>query len=264
MHHLDLEGIPLRDDAVEVNARQQLARVAAKPGCAVAHLETEQCAAVHVGAPRKQEPVPRPSDDLTAPHVARPHRQSATTPRGIHDRLEVLRAVRAVRVHLDQEPGAFGQPDPERVFVRAAETELALSMHDPDALVGRGETVGDVSGSVWRGVVDDEHVVAEVPDAFVNGPRERRLPGNLNVSFDRVESDSVMMAMRHFSLSSGSACSSGERSASPVLTAIGVPESLAYGSIRFGLGKSNTAEHIALLVDDLKRNIGRLREISAA
>src|SRR4051812_28417394 len=109
-----------------------------------------------------------------------------------------------------------------------------------------------------------DRVVAEVPEAFVNGPRERRLPGNLNVSFDRVESDSVMMAMRHFSLSSGSACSSGERSASPVLMAIGVPESLAYGSIRFGLGKSNTAEHIALLVDDLKRNIGRLREISAA
>jgi cysteine desulfurase len=70
--------------------------------------------------------------------------------------------------------------------------------------------------------------------------------------------------MRYFSLSSGSACSSGERSASPVLLAIGVPESLAYGSIRFGLGKSNTAAHIAQLVDDLKRNIGRLREISAA
>jgi cysteine desulfurase len=109
-----------------------------------------------------------------------------------------------------------------------------------------------------------DRVVAEVPHAFVNGPRERRLPGNLNVSFDRVESDSVMMAMRHFSLSSGSACSSGERSASPVLTAIGVPESLAYGSIRFGLGRSNTSDHIALLVDDLKRTIGRLREISAA
>jgi cysteine desulfurase len=121
--------------------------------------------------------------------------------------------------------------------------------------------------SEWLTKLRDElwdRIVAEVPEAFVNGPRERRLPGNLNISFDRVESDSVMMAMRHFSLSSGSACSSGERSASPVLTAIGVPESLAYGSIRFGLGRSNTHEHIALLADDLKRNIGRLREISAA
>jgi len=120
------------------------------------------------------------------------------------------------------------------------------------------EWLTDLRNELW------DRVVAEVPDAFVNGPRERRLPGNLNISFDRVESDSVMMALRHFSLSSGSACSSTERSASPVLTAIGVPETLAYGSIRFGLGKSNTKEHVALLVDDLKRNIGRLREISAA
>lgn len=127
-----------------------------------------------------------------------------------------------------------------------------------DEMEAEAERLTELRNSLW------DRLTAEVPAAFVNGPRERRLPGNLNVSFDRVESDSVMMAMRHFSLSSGSACSSGERSASPVLTAVGVPESLAYGSIRFGLGKSNTAEHIALLVDDLKRNIGRLREISAA
>lgn len=109
-----------------------------------------------------------------------------------------------------------------------------------------------------------DRVTNEVPGAFVNGPRQRRLPGNLNISFDRVESDAVMLAMRHFALSSGSACSSGDRSASPVLLAIGVSEALAYGSIRFGLGTSNTAEHVARLVDDLKRSIPRLREISAA
>jgi cysteine desulfurase len=127
-----------------------------------------------------------------------------------------------------------------------------------EEMAAEAESLTDLRNEAW------DRIVAEVPEAFVNGPRERRLPGNLNVSFDRVESDSVMMAMRHFSLSSGSACSSGERSASPVLTAIGVAESLAYGSIRFGLGKSNTKEHVSLLVDDLKRTIGRLREISAA
>jgi len=127
-----------------------------------------------------------------------------------------------------------------------------------EEMAAEGEWLTALRNELW------DRVVAEVSDAIVNGPRERRLPGNLNVSFDRVESDSVMMAMRHFSLSSGSACSSGERSASPVLTAIGVPESLAYGSIRFGLGRSNTKEHVSLLVDDLKRTIGRLREISAA
>jgi len=127
-----------------------------------------------------------------------------------------------------------------------------------EEMAAESERLTQLRNELW------DRVVAEVPDAFVNGPRGRRLPGNLNVSFDRIESDSVMMAMRHFSLSSGSACSSGDRLASPVLTAIGLPESLAYGSIRFGLGKSNTHEHITLLIDDLKRTIGRLREISAA
>jgi cysteine desulfurase len=109
-----------------------------------------------------------------------------------------------------------------------------------------------------------ERLTAEIGGAFVNGPRELRLPGNLNVSFDRVEAESVIIAMRRFSLSAGSACSSGERSPSPVLTAIGVPEKLAFGAIRFGLGKSNTTEQIGMLVDDLKRAIARLREITAA
>ena len=109
-----------------------------------------------------------------------------------------------------------------------------------------------------------DRLTAEVDGAFVNGPRELRLPGNLNVSFERVEAESVIIAMRRFSLSAGSACSSGDRAPSPVLTAIGVPDRLAFGAIRFGLGKSNTAEQIGMLVDDLKRAIARLREISAA
>ncbi len=109
-----------------------------------------------------------------------------------------------------------------------------------------------------------DRVTTEIAGTSVNGPRELRLPGNLNVSFDRIEADALIVAMRRFSLSSGSACSSGERGPSPVLTAIGVPETAALGSIRFGLGRSNTAEHIAMLVDDLKRIVARLREISAA
>jgi cysteine desulfurase len=109
-----------------------------------------------------------------------------------------------------------------------------------------------------------ERLTAEIGGAFVNGPRELRLPGNLNVSFEGVEAESVILAMRRFSLSAGSACSSGDRAPSPVLTAIGVPDKLAFGATRFGLGKSNTAEQIGMLVDDLKRAITRLREITAA
>jgi cysteine desulfurase len=90
------------------------------------------------------------------------------------------------------------------------------------------------------------------------------LPGNLNVSFHRTEAESLILNMKRFSLSSGSACSSGDRGPSAVLKAIGVGDEAAMGSIRFGLGKSNTAEHIEMLIDDLKRAVRRLREISVA
>jgi len=109
-----------------------------------------------------------------------------------------------------------------------------------------------------------DRIVAEIAEVSVNGPRALRLPGNLNVSFERIEAESLILAMRRFSLSTGSACSSGERGPSRVLTAIGVGEAAAMGSIRIGLGKSNTAEQMAMLVDDLARTVTKLRQISAA
>lgn len=98
----------------------------------------------------------------------------------------------------------------------------------------------------------------------VNGPRELRLPGNLNVGFERVDAESLIPAMKRFSLSSGSACSSGEKGPSRVLKAIGASDQAAMGSIRIGLGKSNTAEHVAMLIEDLGRAVRRLREITPA
>ena len=109
-----------------------------------------------------------------------------------------------------------------------------------------------------------DQLLEEIDGVSINGPRELKLPGNLNASFDRIEAESLILAMKRFSLSSGSACSSGDRGPSRVLKAIGLDDAAAMGSIRFGLGKSNTAEHIAMLVDDLKRVIRKLREISAA
>jgi cysteine desulfurase len=107
-------------------------------------------------------------------------------------------------------------------------------------------------------------LLAEIDGISINGPRGVRLPGNLNVSFDRIEADSLILAMKRFSLSSGSACSSGERGPSRVLKAIGLGDDAAMGSIRFGLGKSNSREHVEMLIEDLKRAVRRLREISAA
>jgi len=109
-----------------------------------------------------------------------------------------------------------------------------------------------------------EGIVESIENVSVNGPRELRLPGNLNVSFDRIEADSLILAMKRFSLSSGSACSTGEKGPSRVLQAIGVGDDAAIGSIRFGLGASNRAEHIDMLIDDLKRVVRKLREIAVA
>jgi cysteine desulfurase len=127
-----------------------------------------------------------------------------------------------------------------------------------EVMAEEAERLTALRNEVW------DRIEAEIGGASVNGPREKRLPGNLNVSFDRTDSDSLLIGLRNFALSSGSACSSGERTPSPVLIAIGVPEPLAVGSIRIGLGASNTAEQAAMLVDDLKRTVARLREISAA
>jgi cysteine desulfurase len=107
-------------------------------------------------------------------------------------------------------------------------------------------------------------IVERIEGVSINGPRALRLPGNLNVSFERIEADSLILGMRRFSLSSGSACSSGERGPSRVLKAIGLADEAAMGSIRFGLGKSNTAEQMTMLVEDLGRIVRKLREISAA
>ena len=107
-------------------------------------------------------------------------------------------------------------------------------------------------------------ILERIDAVSVNGPRELRLPGNLNVSFARVEAESLIITMKRFSLSSGSACSSGEKGPSRVLKAIGLDDAAAMGSIRFGLGKSNTAEHVHMLIDDLHRVVRRLREMAPA
>jgi cysteine desulfurase len=141
-------------------------------------------------------------------------------------------------------PGAVGLAT--ALQLRAAE------MHD------EAERLTAMRNELWN------RLVAEIDGVSVNGPRALRLPGNLNVSFERVEAESLIVAMRRFSLSSGSACSSGSRGPSPVLTALGLSDDRAMGSVRIGLGRSNTAEQTAMLVDDLRRTVTRLREISAA
>jgi cysteine desulfurase len=107
-------------------------------------------------------------------------------------------------------------------------------------------------------------ILAGLDRVVVNGSLALRLPGNLNVSFEHVEGEALMIAMKDVAVSSGSACTSASLEPSYVLRAMGVPDDMAHASIRFGLGRFNTAEevdHVARLVVE---NVGRLREMSPA
>ncbi|MBR7110979.1 MAG: cysteine desulfurase NifS [Clostridia bacterium] len=111
-----------------------------------------------------------------------------------------------------------------------------------------------------------KRILEEIPFCSINGTmdRSRRLPGNLNVTFDYIEGESIllMLDLAGVYASSGSACSSGSLEPSHVLLAIGVPAERAHGSIRFTLGKSNDKEQIDYSVEKLKETVERLRAIS--
>jgi len=92
-----------------------------------------------------------------------------------------------------------------------------------------------------------------------NGHAERRLPGNLNVSFEGVEAGALISGLREFALSAGSACASGSGEPSHVLRAIGLPAALARGALRVGLGRSNTLAHVERLADRLVEQVEGLR-----
>jgi cysteine desulfurase len=109
-----------------------------------------------------------------------------------------------------------------------------------------------------------ERLAERLPGVGLNGPRENRLPHNLNVHFTGVEGESILMAIDDIALSSGSACSSGKIEPSYVLKATGVTDSLALASVRFGLGRSTTGAEIDYAADKVAAVIAQLRTRRAA
>ena len=103
-----------------------------------------------------------------------------------------------------------------------------------------------------------------VPRIRLNGPRTERLPGNLNLSFADVDGEALMMAMRDVAVSSGSACSSAEPEPSHVLLAMGLDEDMARASLRFGLGRFTTADHVDFAIDSVAAAVERLRTQTVA
>jgi len=104
--------------------------------------------------------------------------------------------------------------------------------------------------------------VQEMEEVFVNGDLENRVPHNLNVSFNFVEGESLIMAVKDIAVSSGSACTSASLEPSYVLRALGRSDELAHSSIRFSLGRFTTSEEIDYTVGHLKTKVAKLRAMS--
>ena len=138
------------------------------------------------------------------------------------------------------------------------------------AIVGFGKAAellrleGQEEARRLRALRDRLHkkLTTALPEVYLNGSLEHRLPGNLNVSFAFVEGEGLMMALKDVAVSSGSACTSASLEPSYVLRALGIGEELAHTSIRFGLGRFSTEEEVDYVADLVIQKVQRLREMS--
>jgi cysteine desulfurase len=110
----------------------------------------------------------------------------------------------------------------------------------------------------------EKAICATCPDAMINGDTEHRLPNTLNVSFEYIEGESILLLLDKFGIcaSSGSACTSGSLEPSHVLRAMGVPFTAAHGSIRFSLSRYSTEEEVDFVVEKMPPIVNKLRQLS--
>jgi cysteine desulfurase len=122
-------------------------------------------------------------------------------------------------------------------------------------MAAENQRVGALRDRLWDKIKDMEEV-------YVNGDLERRIPHNLNVSFNFVEGESLIMAVKDIAVSSGSACTSASLEPSYVLRALGRSDELAHSSVRFTLGRFTTEADVDFAADLLRRKVEKLRELS--
>ncbi|MGH7833596.1 MAG: cysteine desulfurase NifS [Candidatus Binatia bacterium] len=110
-----------------------------------------------------------------------------------------------------------------------------------------------------------KNLLARCSDAVANGARTKRVPNTLNISFERVDGESILVLLdeRGICASTGSACTAGSTEPSHVLRAMGVPAELIQGTVRFSLSRYNTEEEVRLVSDEMPRIVERLRGLSA-
>lgn len=115
--------------------------------------------------------------------------------------------------------------------------------------------ISKLAKMLWEGISD-------IPEVYLNGDLIQRIPHNLNVSFNYVEGESLMMALKRIAVSSGSACTSASLEPSYVLRAIGRSDELAHSSLRISLGRFTTEDEIIETIALIRNKVGKLRELS--
>lgn len=117
------------------------------------------------------------------------------------------------------------------------------------------ERVRMLRDRLWNGL-------SQIEEVYLNGDMDQRVPHNLNVSFNYVEGESLIMAIKELAVSSGSACTSASLEPSYVLRALGRNDELAHSSIRFTLGRFTTEKEVDFAIELLKSRVGKLRDMS--
>ena len=107
-----------------------------------------------------------------------------------------------------------------------------------------------------------DRIMDAIPEVFLNGDPEKRIPGNLNLSFAYVEGEGMMMGIKDLAVSSGSACTSASLEPSYVLRALGVSEDLAHTSLRLGFGRFTTEEEVDIAANSIIKAVQKLRAMS--
>ena len=135
---------------------------------------------------------------------------------------------------------------------------LAKALEDAVAGIDENARVAAMRDRLIDGILD------KIPYTRLNGAREQRLPGNVNISFDYIEGESLLLwlDMNGICASTGSACSSASLEASHVLLALGVPVESAHGSLRLSLGRDNTDDDVDYILRVLPGIVERLRAMS--
>jgi cysteine desulfurase len=122
-------------------------------------------------------------------------------------------------------------------------------------MAAENERVRGLRDRLWAGL-------SRIPEVYLNGDIEQRVPHNLNVSFNYVEGESLIMAIKELAVSSGSACTSASLEPSYVLRALGRNDELAHSSIRFTIGRYTTQQEIDYAVELITQRVGKLRDMS--